>query len=77
VETLLAAITDAVASGLPRDEIYQMVQTAPSPHLIEDKTKYLRTYDVDEVPEGVIDLPGAMQKYGYSRQLIDQLTFSR
>ena len=70
VEALRAAITDAVASGLPRDEIYQMVQTAPSSHLLDDKTRYLRVYDVDEVPEGLIDLPGAMKKYGYSRQLL-------
>jgi hypothetical protein len=65
---LQEAISDALASGVPPEELRQMVQTA-LPEIPNHFKELLPVFE--EIPESLIDLVGGMQEYGHSRQLLN------
>ena len=67
-EAIKSAVADAVASGMGNDEIQSMVQTA-LPDNLANFEELVPVYN--KTPEGMIDLASAMEKYGYSRQLLN------
>jgi hypothetical protein len=67
VSALQDAIADALAAGMSGDEIHRMVQIAFPEHAATLE-EMVPVYS--DVPEGMIDLSTAKERYGYSRQLL-------
>ena len=75
-EAARKAIAEAVAGGVPRDELHKMVVLVPNPALDNELMPPLQGLEpesppiFDTLPPGFIDLPSAGREYGVNRQTL-------